>query len=315
MIASKVSSPTRVSPQYRPLRALALAALLTAPVPAVAQGGIPATYRAAADSLIRGATRDSAAYDRLGPAGRWLRPPALGLAQPRGRHRLDPVGDEEGRPGERPRRAGQGEELGAGRGVRGAGPPPPRHAEHAGPRRQRGDARRQGITAPVLVVSSFEELERRRAEAKGKIVLFDMPFTNYGDTRRYRTDGPSAAARAGAVACLLRSVASLLDPEPAHRPDRLRQHRAPDPRRGAQRGGRDDAAPDAGPGRGRGAHAQDGRPHAAARRLTQRRGGAAGPGAARRSRRPRRAHRLLGRGAGRDGRRAAARSPRGRRSA
>ena len=66
-----------------------------------------------------------------------------------------------------------------------------------------------GITAPVLVVSSFEELERRQAEAKGKIVLFDMPFTNYGETRRYRTDGPSAAARAGAVACLLRSVASF----------------------------------------------------------------------------------------------------------
>jgi carboxypeptidase Q len=65
-----------------------------------------------------------------------------------------------------------------------------------------------GITAPVLIVSSFDELERRQAEAKGKIVLFDVPFTNYPDTRRYRTDGPSAAARAGAVACLIRSVAS-----------------------------------------------------------------------------------------------------------
>src|SRR5581483_9232233 len=30
-----------------------------------------------------------------------------------------------------------------------------------------------GITAPVLVVSSFDELQRRVAEAKGKIVLFD----------------------------------------------------------------------------------------------------------------------------------------------
>ena len=61
----------------------------------------------------------------------------------------------------------------------------------------------------MLVVSSFEELERRKAEARGKIVLFDVPFTDYEATRRYRTDGPSAAARAGAVACLIRSVASF----------------------------------------------------------------------------------------------------------
>ena len=51
-----------------------------------------------------------------------------------------------------------------------------------------------GITAPVLVVSSFEELERRKADARGRIVLFDVPFTEYGETRRYRSDGPSAAA-------------------------------------------------------------------------------------------------------------------------
>ena len=66
-----------------------------------------------------------------------------------------------------------------------------------------------GITAPVLVVSSFDELERRAAEAKGKIVLFDVPFTEYEATRRYRTDGASAAARVGAVALLIRSVASF----------------------------------------------------------------------------------------------------------
>jgi carboxypeptidase Q len=65
-----------------------------------------------------------------------------------------------------------------------------------------------GITAPVLVVGSFQELARRAGEAKGKIVLFDVPFTDYGVTRAIRTDGPSAAARVGAVACLIRSVAS-----------------------------------------------------------------------------------------------------------
>jgi carboxypeptidase Q len=66
-----------------------------------------------------------------------------------------------------------------------------------------------GITAELLVVGSFEELERRAAEAKGKIVLFDWPWQgSYGRTVRYRSTGAVAAARAGAVAALLRSVAS-----------------------------------------------------------------------------------------------------------
>jgi carboxypeptidase Q len=39
-------------------------------------------------------------------------------------------------------------------------------------------------------------------------VLFDVPLTDYPVTRRVRTEGPSAAARVGAVACLIRSVAS-----------------------------------------------------------------------------------------------------------
>jgi len=63
-----------------------------------------------------------------------------------------------------------------------------------------------GITAEVLVVDDFDELERRAGEAKGKIVLFNAPFTNYGKTVRYRYDGANAAAEAGAVASLIRSV-------------------------------------------------------------------------------------------------------------
>ena len=63
-----------------------------------------------------------------------------------------------------------------------------------------------GITAEVLVVSSFEELGERADEAAGKIVLFDVPFTSYGATVQYRTNGAIAAARAGAVASLIRSV-------------------------------------------------------------------------------------------------------------
>jgi carboxypeptidase Q len=66
----------------------------------------------------------------------------------------------------------------------------------------------EGITAPVLVVRSFDELEARASEARGKIVLFDVPFTTYGATVVYRTTGATAAARAGAVASLIRSVAS-----------------------------------------------------------------------------------------------------------
>jgi carboxypeptidase Q len=64
-----------------------------------------------------------------------------------------------------------------------------------------------GVTAPVLVVSGFEDLQLRAAEAKGKIVLFNVPFTTYRETVRYRVEGASAAARVGAVACLIRSVA------------------------------------------------------------------------------------------------------------
>jgi carboxypeptidase Q len=65
---------------------------------------------------------------------------------------------------------------------------------------------RAGITAPVLVVSSFEDLTARAAEAKGRIVLFDVPFTTYGATVRYRGGAASAAAKVGAVAALVRSV-------------------------------------------------------------------------------------------------------------
>jgi carboxypeptidase Q len=66
-----------------------------------------------------------------------------------------------------------------------------------------------GVTAPVMVVESFDELTRRAAEAKGKIVLFDVPFTGYGQTVRYRGGAANAAARAGAVAALIRSVSSF----------------------------------------------------------------------------------------------------------
>ncbi|HVT39504.1 MAG TPA: M20/M25/M40 family metallo-hydrolase, partial [Gemmatimonadaceae bacterium] len=63
-----------------------------------------------------------------------------------------------------------------------------------------------GITGDVLVVTSFDDLTAKAAQARGKIVLFDVPFTTYGATVRYRGGGASAAARVGAVAALVRSV-------------------------------------------------------------------------------------------------------------
>jgi carboxypeptidase Q len=64
----------------------------------------------------------------------------------------------------------------------------------------------EGITAPVLVVRSFEELKQRGDEARGKIVLFNAPFVSYGETVAYRRSGASQAASAGAVASLIRSI-------------------------------------------------------------------------------------------------------------
>ncbi len=75
----------------------------------------------------------------------------------------------------------------------------------------------QGISAQVLVVRSFDELSEHEAQARGRIVLFDVPFDEnlainghagpaYGQGVVYRVAGASAAARAGAVAALVRTV-------------------------------------------------------------------------------------------------------------
>src|SRR3982075_4265539 len=75
-----------------------------------------------------------------------------------------------------------------------------------------------GITAEVLAVKNFDELKvLPRDKVAGKIVLFDYPYDKqmaaegrggeaYGEAVVYRKDGPSAAARQGAVAWLIRSV-------------------------------------------------------------------------------------------------------------
>jgi carboxypeptidase Q len=64
----------------------------------------------------------------------------------------------------------------------------------------------EGITADVVVVDSFDELEALGEQVRGKIVLFNTSFTSYGETVQYRAHGPSRAAWHGAVAVLVRSV-------------------------------------------------------------------------------------------------------------
>lgn len=63
-----------------------------------------------------------------------------------------------------------------------------------------------GVQAAVVVVRNFGELDAHASDVKGRIVLFNVPFTNYGETVQYRSNGPSKAAALGAVAMLLRSV-------------------------------------------------------------------------------------------------------------
>lgn len=67
-----------------------------------------------------------------------------------------------------------------------------------------------GLTADVVVVGSEAELAKLKDEdVKGRIVLFELPFTGYGAMVKYRFGGPSMAAKKGAVAMLLRSITSL----------------------------------------------------------------------------------------------------------
>jgi len=63
-----------------------------------------------------------------------------------------------------------------------------------------------GVRAEVLVVGSFDELTARADEAAGRIVVFDVPFTSYGETVQYRSQGAIEAGRVGAAASLVRSV-------------------------------------------------------------------------------------------------------------
>ena len=64
----------------------------------------------------------------------------------------------------------------------------------------------EGLTAEAVVVRNFEELEALGERVRGKVVVYNVPFTTYGQTVAYRGSGASRASKYGAVAALVRSV-------------------------------------------------------------------------------------------------------------
>jgi len=81
---------------------------------------------------------------------------------------------------------------------------------------------KKGITANVIEVKSFDELEVKKDSLKGKIVFYNYKFNpafvntfqSYGDANKYRGQGPSRAAKYGAVAVIVRSMSHSIDNNP-----------------------------------------------------------------------------------------------------
>ena len=79
-----------------------------------------------------------------------------------------------------------------------------------------------GITAEVVLIHDFAELERKKDSVKGKIVFYNYKFNPhfietfraYGDAVRYRVLGASQAAKYGAVAMITRSMSASVDNNP-----------------------------------------------------------------------------------------------------
>ena len=179
------------------------ACAIAAAARAGAQPTIADRYRDAAQRLIQAATADSAAWQRIAELTERFGPRFSGT--PNLERAIDWVMAKMKEDGLQNVR---GEPVMVPRWVRGA-----ESAELLEPRRQAlpmlglgGSIATPagGITADVLVVTSWFDLMGEAA--RGKIVLFNVPFTNYGATVAYRTGGAIEAAKAGAVASLIRSV-------------------------------------------------------------------------------------------------------------
>src|SRR6186713_2402740 len=80
----------------------------------------------------------------------------------------------------------------------------------------------KNLTATVVLVNSFEELEKKKDSLKGKIVFYNYKFNptyvntfrSYGEASTYRGSGPSRAAKYGAVAVIVRSMSHSTDNNP-----------------------------------------------------------------------------------------------------
>ena len=82
---------------------------------------------------------------------------------------------------------------------------------------------KKGVKAGIVEIESFAQLDKLgTAVIKGKIVFFNFPmnptyietFNAYGESGRYRTTGPAKAAKYGAIAVMVRSLASNPDNYP-----------------------------------------------------------------------------------------------------
>lgn len=77
----------------------------------------------------------------------------------------------------------------------------------------------EGITGNVIEVKSFEELNERKDEAKGKIIFYNYPFNQtfvntfegYSDAIKFRGEGAIEAAKVGGIGAIVRSVTSKYD--------------------------------------------------------------------------------------------------------
>lgn len=78
------------------------------------------------------------------------------------------------------------------------------------------------VEAELIAVANFDELEKRKAEIKGKIVYFHsqfdptkvQTFSAYGEAGIYRRSGASRAAKYGAVGVMIHSLSTAPDNAP-----------------------------------------------------------------------------------------------------
>jgi hypothetical protein len=80
----------------------------------------------------------------------------------------------------------------------------------------------KALTKEVIEIKNFAELEAKKDQVKDKIVFYSYPFNNtllntfhaYRDAGGYRGQGPSRAAKYGAIGVIVRSMSNSTDNHP-----------------------------------------------------------------------------------------------------